>query len=136
MVDMLFCLKSVMILVVGFGKCMCLLIVIMFKLFIEVNGQVLIDYGMDWLVVVGIKICVVNVYYFVDLVEVYVNWWSDMDIVVLDEWVELLEIGGGIKNVLLLFGFDLFVQLNLDICYWIEGVKLNLEYMILVWDEI
>jgi N-acetyl-alpha-D-muramate 1-phosphate uridylyltransferase len=47
----------------------------------------------------------------------------------------LLETGGGIKKALPQLGESPFFQLNADTCYWIEGVKPNLEHMVDAWDE-
>jgi MurNAc alpha-1-phosphate uridylyltransferase len=124
-----------MILAAGFGKRMRPLTATTPKPLIEVNGQALIDHGMDRLAAAGVRSCVVNVHYLADLVEVHVRHRNDMDIVVSDERDELLDTGGGIKKALPLLGDEPFFQLNADTCYWIEGVKPNLEHMIDAWDD-
>lgn len=123
-----------MILAAGLGKRMRPLTATTPKPLIEVNGQALIDHGMDRLAAAGVKTCVVNVHYLADLVEVHVRRRKDMEILISDERDELLETGGGIKKALPLLGDDPFLQLNADTCYWIEGVKPNLEHMIDAWD--
>ncbi|WP_269584281.1 nucleotidyltransferase family protein [Roseibium sp. Sym1] len=127
--------SKAMILAAGFGKRMRPLTATTPKPLIEVNGQALIDHGMDRLAAAGVTSCVVNVHYLADLVEVHVRHRKDMDIVVSDERDELLDTGGGIKKALPLLGDQPFFQLNADTCYWIEGVKPNLEHMIDAWDD-
>jgi len=127
--------KNAMIMAAGIGKRMRPLTATTPKPLIEVNGRALIDHGMDRLAAAGVKRCVVNVHYLADLVEVHVRRRRDMDIVISDERTELLETGGGIKKALPLLGDEAFFQLNADTCYWVEGVKPNLEHMIDAWDE-
>ncbi|MEO0975696.1 MAG: nucleotidyltransferase family protein [Pseudomonadota bacterium] len=124
-----------MILAAGLGKRMRPLTATTPKPLIEVNGQALIDHGMDRLAAAGVKTCVVNVHYLADLVEVHVRRRKDIEILISDERDELLETGGGIRKALPLLGDDPFLQLNADTCYWIEGVKPNLEHLIDAWDE-
>ncbi|WP_207142732.1 nucleotidyltransferase family protein [Roseibium aggregatum] len=123
-----------MILAAGYGKRMRPLTATTPKPLIEVNGQALIDHGMDRLATAGVSTCVVNVHYLADLVEVHVRRREDMEIVISDERDRLLETGGGIRKALPLLGDGPFFQLNADTCYWIEGVKPNLEHMIDAWD--
>lgn len=127
--------RNAMILAAGMGKRMRPITATTPKPLIEVNGQSLIDHGMDKLVEAGIKRCVVNVHYLADLVEAHVSRRKDLEIAVSDERDELLETGGGIKKALPLLGDEPFVQLNADTSYWIEGVKPNLEHMIDAWDD-
>jgi MurNAc alpha-1-phosphate uridylyltransferase len=135
MTDTRFRPTNAMILAAGLGKRMRPLTATTPKPLIEVNGQALIDHGMDRLAAAGVKKCVVNVHYLADLVEVHVRRRQDMDIVISDERAQLLETGGGIKNALPLLGSDPFFQLNSDTCYWVEGVKPNLVHMIDAWDD-
>lgn len=135
MTDTPFRPEIAMILAAGIGKRMRPLTATTPKPLIEVNGQALIDHGMDRLAEAGVRTCVVNVHYLADLVEVHVRRRADMEIIVSDERSQLLETGGGIKKALPLLGPDPFIQLNSDTCYWIEGVKPNLEHMIAAWDE-
>mgnify|MGYP002651438003 CR=1 FL=1 len=135
MTDTRFRPTNAMILAAGLGKRMRPLTATTPKPLIEVNGQALIDHGMDRLAASGVRKCVVNVHYLADLVEVHVRRRQDMDIVISDERAQLLETGGGIKNALPLLGSDPFFQLNSDTCYWVEGVKPNLEHMIDAWDD-
>lgn len=59
-------------------------------------GKLLIDYVFDWLIVVGVKCVVVNVYYLVSMLEVYlIDWFLSIEIMVFDECVWLMEMGGG-----------------------------------------
>ncbi|MBO0346503.1 nucleotidyltransferase family protein [Roseibium limicola] len=127
--------SKAMILAAGLGKRMRPITATTPKPLIEVNGQSLIDHGMDRLASAGVKTCVVNVHYLADLVEVHVKRRRDMEIVVSDERGELLETGGGIKKALPMLGDEPFFQLNADTAYWIEGVKPNLEHMIEAWDS-
>ncbi|WP_289035530.1 nucleotidyltransferase family protein [uncultured Roseibium sp.] len=127
--------EKAMILAAGIGKRMRPITATTPKPLIEVNGQALMDHGMDKLVQAGVKTCVVNVHYLADLVEVHARRRSDLDILISDERDELLETGGGIKKALPLLGDAPFFQLNADTSYWIEGVKPNLEHMIDAWDE-
>ncbi|MES0883212.1 nucleotidyltransferase family protein [Roseibium sp. SCP14] len=127
--------SKAMILAAGLGKRMRPITATTPKPLIEVNGQALIDHGLDRLVAAGVKTCVVNVHYLADLVEVHVSRRNDIEIAVSDEREQLLETGGGIKKALPLLGDEPFFQLNADTCYWIEGVKPNLEHMIEAWDE-
>jgi N-acetyl-alpha-D-muramate 1-phosphate uridylyltransferase len=134
MTDTRFRPSKAMIMAAGLGKRMRPLTATTPKPLIEVNGQALIDHGMDRLVAAGVKTCVVNVHYLADLVEVHVRRRSDMEVVISDERDQLLETGGGIKKALPQLGEDPFFQLNADTCYWIEGVKPNMEHMIDAWD--
>lgn len=127
--------SKAMILAAGLGKRMRPLTATTPKPLIEVNGQALIDHGMDRLAAAGVSSCVVNVHYLADLVEVHVQRRKDMEIVVSDERDLLLDTGGGIRKALPLLGDEPFFQLNADTCYWIEGVKPNLEHMIDAWDD-
>jgi N-acetyl-alpha-D-muramate 1-phosphate uridylyltransferase len=135
MTDTRFRPTKAMIMAAGLGKRMRPLTATTPKPLIEVNGQALIDHGMDRLVSAGVKTCVVNVHYLADLVEVHVRRRNDIEIVVSDERDQLLETGGGIKKALPQLGESPFFQLNADTCYWIEGVKPNLEHMVDAWDE-
>lgn len=135
MTDTPFRPSKAMIMAAGLGKRMRPLTATTPKPLIEVNGQALIDHGMDRLVSAGVKTCVVNVHYLADLVEVHVQRRDDIEVVVSDERDHLLETGGGIKKALPQLGPDPFFQLNADTCYWVEGVKPNLEHMIDAWDE-
>ncbi|MCV0425903.1 MAG: nucleotidyltransferase family protein [Roseibium sp.] len=134
MTDTRFRPSNAMILAAGLGKRMRPLTATTPKPLIEVNGQALIDHGIDRLVAAGVQTCVVNVHYLADLVEVHVRRRNDIEIVVSDERDQLLETGGGINKALPLLGQEPFFQLNADTCYWIEGVKPNLEHMIDAWD--
>lgn len=127
--------EKAMILAAGIGKRMRPITATTPKPLIEVNGQALIDHGLDRLAAAGVKSCVVNVHYLADLVEVHVRRRRDMEILISDERDELLETGGGIKKALPLLGEEPFFQLNADTSYWIEGVKPNLEHMIDAWDD-
>lgn len=127
--------SNAMILAAGLGKRMRPLTATTPKPLIEVNGQALVDHGMDRLAAAGVKTCVVNVHYLADLVEVHVRRRGDMEVVVSDERDQLLDTGGGIRKALPLLGDEPFFLLNADTCYWIEGVKPNLEHMIDAWDE-
>lgn len=124
-----------MILAAGLGKRMRPLTATTPKPLIEVNGQALIDHGMDRLKAAGVTSCIVNVHYLADLVEVHVLRRGDMSVTISDEREQLLDTGGGIKKALPFFEGKPFFQLNSDTCYWIEGVKPNLELMIEAWDE-
>jgi MurNAc alpha-1-phosphate uridylyltransferase len=135
MTDTRFRPTKAMIMAAGLGKRMRPLTATTPKPLIEVNGQALIDHGMDRLVSAGVKTCVVNVHYLADLVEVHVRRRNDIEIVISDERDQLLETGGGIKKALPQLGESPFFQLNADTCYWIEGVKPNLEHMVDAWDE-
>ncbi|CTQ54534.1 UTP--glucose-1-phosphate uridylyltransferase [Roseibium album] len=135
MTDTRFRPSKAMIMAAGLGKRMRPLTATTPKPLIEVNGQALIDHGMDRLVSAGVKTCVVNVHYLADLVEVHVRRRNDIEIVISDERDQLLETGGGIKKALPQLGESPFFQLNADTCYWIEGVKPNLEHMVDAWDE-
>lgn len=135
MTDKQFRPSNAMILAAGLGKRMRPLTATTPKPLIEVNGQALIDHGMDRLSAAGVKTCVVNVHYLADLVEVHARRRQDMSVVISDEREQLLETGGGIKNALPLLGDEPFFQLNADTCYWVEGVKPNLDHMVDAWDE-
>ncbi|GGB47312.1 mannose-1-phosphate guanylyltransferase [Roseibium aquae] len=127
--------KRAMILAAGRGKRMRPLTATTPKPLIEVNGRSLIHHGLDRLAAAGVEVCVVNVHYLADLVEVHVRRRQDIDILISDERAELLDTGGGIKKALPLLGGDPFFQLNADTSYWIEGVKPNLEHLVDAWDE-
>lgn len=135
MTDTRFRPSKAMILAAGYGKRMRPLTATTPKPLIEVNGKALIDHGMDRLAAAGVTSCVVNVHYLADLVEVHVRRRRDMEITVSDERAELLDTGGGIARAVPLLGDAPFFQLNADTCYWIEGVKPNLEHMIEAFDE-
>ena len=126
--------SSAIILAAGLGKRMRPLTATTPKALIEVNGKALLDHGMDRLSMAGVQRCVVNVHYLADLVEVHARRRKDMEILISDERDQLLETGGGVRKALPLLGDDPFFQLNADTCYWVEGVKPNLEHMIQAWD--
>lgn len=93
MTDKRFRPSKAMILAAGLGKRMRPLTATTPKPLIEVNGQALIDHGMDRLAAAGVKTCVVNVHYLADLVEVHVRRRPDMEILISDERDQLLETG-------------------------------------------
>lgn len=129
---------KVMIFVVGCGECMWLIILYMFKLLIEVVGVLLIECQLLVLCQVGVDDWVINYVWFGEQIEVYFG-----DGLCLGGWIvyflegELLEIGGGIFCVLLLFGEQLFLLFNGDVWsdfdyFWLYFVDGDLVYLVLV----
>lgn len=118
----------------GIGKRMRPLTATTPKPLIEVNGQSLIDYGLNALAKVGVETAIVNVHYLPDLLEVHLGKRKDPSIVISDERRELLETGGGIKKALPQLGLEPFFYLNSD-SIWIEGVKPNFQLLAETWNE-
>lgn len=106
-------LNLVMYFVVGMGIWMWFLIVNCFKLLVNVVGKLLIDYVIQFGQNVGLMNVVVNVYYLVDMVEKYVF----QGVCVFDEWGGLLDMGGGLKVVLLLLIGDIVFIMNMDVVW-------------------
>lgn len=111
---------KVLVFVVGFGECMCLLILYIFKLLLEVVGKLLIVWYLECLVVFGVCEVVVNIVWLVEQFLVILGDGSQWGLCLyfFYEGQILLEIGGGIFNVLLVLGDVLFLVVNGDI--WID----------------
>lgn len=110
---------KVMVLVVGWGERMGELIWNCLKLLFKIVWKLLLQYYLECFVVVGFDDVVVNVFYWVEDIEDFLQGWYDdwMQVYFVIE-LELLEIGGGIYNVLILLGEQLFLVINGDV--WID----------------
>lgn len=123
-----------MVLAAGLGKRMRPITATTPKPLVEVGGRSLIDHGFDKLRAAGVELCVVNVHYLADLVEVHVLKCRAPRIVISDERDQLLETGGGIVRALPQLGDDSFYVYNSD-SFWIEGIRANLDLLAARWDE-
>ncbi len=123
-----------MVLAAGLGKRMRPLTATTPKPLIEVAGRSLVDHGIAKLEAAGVEVCVVNVHYLADLVEVHVGKWAAPRIVVSDERAALLETGGGIVKALPHLGAEPFYVYNSD-SFWIEGIRSNLDLLARRWDD-
>lgn len=122
-------MRYVLIFVVGLGECMCLFIDCMFKLLLVVGGKLLIVWYLEKFVVIGVNYVVINILY---LVEQFFEVLGDglcwgLCICYVYEGFILLEIGGGMFNVLLLLGFEFFLVINGDIWIDFDFVSLFVE---------
>jgi MurNAc alpha-1-phosphate uridylyltransferase len=123
-----------MVLAAGLGKRMRPITATTPKPLVEVGGRSLVDHAIAKLKAAGVEVCVVNVHYLADLVEVHVGKWKNPKIVFSDEREALLETGGGIVKALPLLGTEPFYVYNSD-SFWIEGIRANLDLLARRWDE-
>lgn len=123
-----------MVLAAGLGKRMRPITATTPKPLVEVGGRSLIDHAIVKLGAAGVEVCVVNVHYLADLVEVHVQKHRAPRIVVSDEREELLETGGGIVKALPYLGTEPFYVYNSD-SFWIEGIRANLDLLAERWDD-
>ena len=123
-----------MVLAAGLGKRMRPITATTPKPLVEVGGRSLIDHGFSKLLAAGVEVCVVNVHYLADLVEVHVQKCRTPEIVISDEREALLETGGGIVKALPHLGSEPFYVYNSD-SFWIEGIRSNLDLLAARWDD-
>jgi len=102
------------------------------KPLIEVNGQALVDHGMDRLAAAGVKTCVVNVHYLADSLEAHLEERESPKITISDEREQLLETGGGIVKAQDLLP-DPFFSLNSD-NIWLDGPLNAFADLSAAWD--
>jgi len=96
-----------------------------------VGGKTMLDHALDKLVVIGIERAVVNTFYLPEQIERHLCLRRDLEIIISRE-VELLDTGGGIKNMLHHFGEKPFLSLNADLP-WIDGAIPSLQRMTAAW---
>lgn len=123
-----------MVLAAGLGKRMRPITATTPKPLVEVGGRSLIDHGFVKLLAAGVEVCVVNVHYLADLVEVHVRKCRTPQIIISDEREALLETGGGIVKALPHLGAEPFYVYNSD-SFWIEGIRSNLDLLAARWDD-
>lgn len=123
-----------MVLAAGLGKRMRPITATTPKPLVEVGGRSLIDHAFSKLLAAGVEVCVVNVHYLADLVEVHVQKCHSPEIVISDEREALLETGGGIVKALPHLGSAPFYVYNSD-SFWIEGIRANLDLLAERWDD-
>lgn len=93
----------------------------------------MLDLALDRLVEIGIRRAVVNAHYLGEQIEAHVAGRRDLEIIVSRE-AELLDTGGGIKNVLDQFGGKPFFALNADLPWRDEGEEPALARMARAWE--
>jgi MurNAc alpha-1-phosphate uridylyltransferase len=120
-----------MVLAAGLGMRMRPLTLDKPKPLLEIGGRTMLDHTLDRLVAHGIKRAVVNVHYLADQIEDHLANRYDIEIIISGE-PELLDTGGGIKNVLAHFEDRPFFAINADLP-WTEGPTPSLERMAKIW---
>lgn len=109
-----------MVLAAGFGTRMRPLTLQKPKPLFEVGGRTMLDQTLDKLLAAGIKRAVVNCHYLADHIKTHLSQRKDMEIIISHE-TEILDTGGGIKNILHEFGNKPFFALNADIPWQDNG---------------
>lgn len=95
------------------------------KALFEINGKPLIHYAIEKLKKHGFDKIIINVHHFPDKIISYLKEsdYSDTEIIISDEREELLDTGGGIKNIInlirvdepiLIYNVDILTNLNLE----------------------
>jgi len=121
-----------MVLAAGFGTRMRPLSLQKPKPLFEVGGRAMLDHALDHLVKAGIERAIVNVHYLGEQIAAHLASRKDIEIVISRE-NEILDTGGGIKNVLPQFGGQPFYALNADLP-WIDAGTPSLKRMREFWD--
>ncbi|RWX74597.1 nucleotidyltransferase family protein [Neorhizobium lilium] len=99
------------------------------KPLVPICGKAMIDYGLDALADAGVTRAVVNVHHFSDQMEVHLQAYPRMEILVSDERSALMNSGGGLAKGLKLLQPGPTLVMNADL-FWIgetPGRKSNLE---------
>ena len=122
-----------MVLAAGFGMRMRPLTLTKPKPLQEIGGRTMLDLALDKLAAFGIKRAVVNTHYLGEQIAAHLGKRNDMEIIISHE-SELLDTGGGIKNVLPHFEGKPFFALNADLP-WIDGAEPSLTKMAKYWDS-
>lgn len=125
--------SSAMVLAAGMGMRMRPLTLQTPKPLLEVGGRTMLDLALDRLVEIGIRRVVVNAHYLGEQIEAHVAGRRDLEIIVSRE-AELLDTGGGIKNVLDQFEGKPFFALNADLPWRDEGGGAALARMAMAWE--
>ncbi|HEU0118080.1 MAG TPA: nucleotidyltransferase family protein, partial [Alphaproteobacteria bacterium] len=102
------------------------------KPLLKVGGKPMLDHVLDKLVAQGIRRAVVNTFYLPEQIEEHCKTRKDIEIIISRE-TELLDTGGGVKNVLRHFGGEPFFVLNADLP-WTEGKVASLRRMATMWN--
>ena len=98
----------------------------------EVGGRTMLDLALDRLLAFGIRRAIVNTHHLAEQIAAHCTKRTDMEIVISHE-AELLDTGGGIKNVLPEFGDLPFFALNADLP-WMDGAEPSLARMAKAWN--
>lgn len=123
---------TAMVLAAGLGARMRPLTLTKPKPLFDVGGRSMLDLALDRLQAFGIRRAVVNTHYLAEQVETHLAAWQGMEIVIARE-DELLDTGGGIKQVLPEFGGMPFFALNADLP-WMDGTEPSLARMARAWN--
>jgi MurNAc alpha-1-phosphate uridylyltransferase len=126
--------ETAMVLAAGQGRRMRPLSDALPKPLVKVDGRALIDHCLDGLAAVGVKRAVINVHHLADQVEAHVKTRRSPTVIISDERDTLLETGGGVARALPLLGDRPFVLRNSD-SFWLDGVRPNLEWLAIAWED-
>lgn len=124
--------STAMVLAAGYGMRMRPLTLETPKPLLKVGGRAMLDHALDRLVAVGVDCVIVNCFYLADQIEAHLSRRDDVKIIISRE-AELLDTGGGIKNVLGQFDDKPFIAMNSDLP-WFDGETPSLEAMKQLWN--
>lgn len=103
------------------------------KPMVEVNGRPILDYTIDKLVEAGVREIVINLHHFGDMIKEHYQGRDDVSLIYSEE-AELLDTGGGVKNVIERFGDEPFYVVAGD-AFWEEDQGINVfDYLAENWD--
>jgi N-acetyl-alpha-D-muramate 1-phosphate uridylyltransferase len=125
---------TAMVLAAGLGTRMRPITDALPKPLVEIGGRTLLDHAIDRLVLVGVTRVVVNIHYKAAMIEAHVAARQSPPHVELSREVELLETGGGVKQVLPLLGEQFFV-VNGDVL-WLDGRNYALTRLAAAFDPV
>lgn len=103
------------------------------KPLVPVDGRPLLDHVLLRLKHGGVREAIVNVHYLAEQIEAHLAPAAIMPASISDERAQILDSGGGVKNVLAAFGGKPFLLANSD-TIWIEGATNNVGRMVEMWD--
>lgn len=126
--------KTAMVLAAGYGQRMRPLTLTRPKPLVEVSGKALIDYGFDRLRLAGVETAVVNVHYLGEQIEAWARRQAAPNIIISDEYAEILDTGGGVAKALPLLGQEPFFVLNSD-SFWVDDGEPALDRLRASWDH-
>ena len=126
-------ITTAVILAAGFGKRMRPITDDIPKPLVEVAKKPMIDWILDALKEIGIKDVIINTHYLADKIAEHLSKRTDLNIRISHE-EEILDTGGGVKNMLGMIDDGNIIVVNGDI-FWqdVEGEKKALELLIDSW---
>lgn len=104
------------------------------KPLLEVGGMTMLDRSLDALVDAGVEEVVVNCWYLGQMIEEHLKGRTRPKITISHE-KELLDTGGGVKNMIDFFGDEPFYVLNADVLWTTNGGDDTLKKMAEKWDS-